>query len=117
MVEITISKNHDYTGDSDDPFANFRLVEAVGVTTPEVGFLTRMLDKFARINSFVRKGILKVKDEKIEDTLLDLANYCILFAAFIKSKKDSGRSIDCEEGGNPTPPSWVHQLQPPFSVL
>jgi hypothetical protein len=80
-------KNADYTGFKDDnPFANFEAVEAFGLNT-EIGFLTRMTDKMARIASFVRNGELKVKDESVQDTLLDLANYSMLFAAYLKSKK------------------------------
>jgi len=88
MTDITRKKNHDYTGGSDDPFANFKGVEAVGVCSTEVGFLTRMHDKYARVNSFVKKGVLLVEDESVQDTLLDLANYCILMAGFIKSKRN-----------------------------
>lgn len=89
MIEITKAKNHDYSGfEEDDPFANFKIVEKAGVASVEQGFLTRMLDKFSRINSFVQQGTLSVADEKIEDTLLDLANYSILLAGYIKSKKE-----------------------------
>lgn len=89
MIEITRKKNADYAGSGDDPFSNFRqignLIQQDGVV--EIGFLTRMSDKFSRIGSFVSKGELKVKDESVEDTLLDLANYCILFAGFLRSQK------------------------------
>lgn len=88
MVEITKKKNHDYTGATDDPFANFTLVERAGITKTEVGFLTRMSDKMSRINSFVQKGTLLVEDESVHDTLMDLANYCILMSGYIKSRKD-----------------------------
>ncbi len=87
MIEITKAKNADYTGEGDDPFANFSRVEAMGVTSVERGFLVRMLDKVSRITSFVQKGILLVKDESVEDTLLDLANYSILMAGYIRGKK------------------------------
>lgn len=87
MMRITQAKNADYTGEGDDPFANFSRVEAMGVTDTCRGFLVRMLDKVSRITSFVQKGILEVKDESVEDTLLDLANYCILLAGYIKSRK------------------------------
>lgn len=89
MVEITAAKNHDYCGVGDDPFANFRRVEVLGITDTLRGFLVRMTDKFSRITSFVQKGILLVKDESVEDTLLDLSNYCILMAGFIKSEKEA----------------------------
>lgn len=87
MIEITRAKNADYSGTSVDPFSNFAKVEVLGICTTEQGFLTRMFDKFARITSFVQKGVLEVKDESVEDTLFDLANYCILMAGFIKAKK------------------------------
>lgn len=89
MVEVTKNKSHDYAGFADDdPFANFRVVESCGVASVEQGFLTRMMDKISRINSFVKQGVCNVKDEKIEDTLIDLANYSILMAGYIRSKKE-----------------------------
>lgn len=87
MVRITKAKNHDYTGTNPDPFANFRGVENGGICSTEQGFLVRMHDKMARISSFVQQGVLAVKDESIEDTLKDLANYSALLAGYIKSKK------------------------------
>lgn len=87
MIEITKKKNHDYTGSSADPFANFKKVEDMGIASVEVGFLTRMTDKFSRLNSFVQKGVLEVKDESIADTLCDLANYSALLAGYIESKR------------------------------
>lgn len=85
MHEIMVNKNSDYSGEK--PFFNFQSTEILGVTTTEQGFLTRMLDKYNRINNLVKTGVNKVKDEKIEDTLMDLANYSILMAAYIKHKK------------------------------
>jgi hypothetical protein len=86
-IETMKKKNADYTGFKDDnPFANFEAVEAFGLNT-EIGFLTRMTDKMARIASFVKNGELRVKDESVQDTLLDLANYSMLFAAYLKSIK------------------------------
>lgn len=82
--EISKRKNNDYTGGSVDPFSNFKSVEVLGIST-EVGFLTRMMDKMKRIASFVENGELKVKDESVQDTLTDLANYACLMAGYIKS--------------------------------
>jgi hypothetical protein len=71
-----------------------------------------MLDKVARVVTFVKKGVLQVKDESVEDTLLDLANYCILFAGYIKAKKRSViREEDYKEvrhlkNGEPIPEGW-----------
>lgn len=88
MMAITAAKNADYTGASDDPFSNFREVETLGITSVEIGFLTRMSDKWSRIRSLVKsKGVRQVLDESLEDTIIDLANYLILFAGYLKSKE------------------------------
>lgn len=85
-IEISRKKNADYTGGNDNPFSNFTSVENLGIKT-EQGFLTRMMDKMARIGSYVSKGELQVKDESVKDTLRDLANYSCLLAGYIESKK------------------------------
>ena len=87
MIEITAKKNADYTGTDPDPFANFSKVQVLCICSTEQGFLTRMTDKFCRITSFVQKGELLVKDESVQDTLHDLANYCALMSGYIESKK------------------------------
>lgn len=88
MLEITKKKNSDYTGDDSSPFKNFTMVEAIGFASTEQGFLTRITDKVMRISSFVKNGTLQVKDEAVEDTLLDLANYSLLMICYLRSKKD-----------------------------
>lgn len=91
MVELTKKKNADYTSGSANPFANFEQVGHL-VQLPvvvQIGFITRMSDKLSRIGSFITKGVLAVTTESVEDTLLDLANYCILFAGYLRSiRKD-----------------------------
>lgn len=89
MIAITKTKNADYTGLGDNPFKNFELVEAIGITDTVRGMLVRMADKISRITSFAQRGILEVKDESVEDTLLDMANYSILLAGYIKSRKEN----------------------------
>lgn len=88
MLAVCKAKNSDYTGGDADPFANFSRVEALGICSAEQGFLTRMTDKLCRITSFVNSGTLKVKDESVHDTLLDLANYSILLSAYIKAQNN-----------------------------
>ncbi len=87
MIDISKRKNADYTGINADPFANFSSVEQRTICTTEQGFLTRMNDKFERIISFANKGELLVKDESVQDTLHDLANYCALMSGYLESKK------------------------------
>lgn len=91
MLEITQTKNSDYTGATADPFANFKVVEANGICSTEQGFLTRMSDKMMRLASFTKNGTLKVKGESATDTLMDLANYCILMAAYLESNNETSK--------------------------
>lgn len=88
MLTIARAKNQDYAGDASDPFANFTRVKALGICTPEAGFLTRMTDKLSRIASITASGKTAVKDESVKDTLRDLANYSLLMLAYLESRKD-----------------------------
>jgi hypothetical protein len=87
MHRTMLSKNADYTADSSDPFSNFSTVEQLDICSTEQGFLVRLNDKFARIRAFVKNKNLLVKEEGVEDTLLDMSNYCILMAGYLKSKR------------------------------
>lgn len=86
MFAICQAKNADYAGQQEgaNPFANFARVEAMGITTTELGFLVRMTDKMSRVATLLQPGAAaKVKDESVKDTLLDLANYSLLLAAYL----------------------------------
>jgi hypothetical protein len=83
-VEISRNKNSDYAT-NDDAFKNFRGCEAFGITV-EQGILVRMSDKFARIANLLTKEA-QVKDERIADTLSDLANYAMILKVYIDNKK------------------------------
>ena len=43
-----------------------------------VSMLTRMHDKMGRLDNLLLTGNLNCQDEKVEDTLLDLANYALI---------------------------------------
>lgn len=77
---LMVAKNADYGGD-DDPLRNFKLSDALGVDMT-TGIALRMSDKWARLCGYMKSGELKVKDESVKDTLLDLMNYAgiLLFA-------------------------------------
>lgn len=68
LTSIYRKKNADY-GNS---FS--RAVEKYGL----VSALTRISDKFNRLESLILHKKQEVKDESVQDTLLDLANYCIM---------------------------------------
>lgn len=87
MVALTKAKNADY-GTKDDPFANFTNSEKLGISNVPQAILTRITDKLTRTIGFVQKGSVEVKDETIEDTLLDLASLSILLSAAIISRKE-----------------------------
>ena len=76
MREISLAKGHDYSG-SEDPMSNFRMCEAMGIPAWK-GIVVRLCDKLSRIQNFCKKESLQVKDESIEDTLIDMANYSLL---------------------------------------
>lgn len=68
MHETYIKKNHDYG----DAFA--KSIEDFGPAAA----LVRISDKYYRLSSLLKSKEALVKDETICDTLLDLANYCVM---------------------------------------
>ena len=83
MFETYKAKNNDY-GDS---FGTS--VKKYGLITA----LTRISDKFNRLESLILNDTQEVKDESINDTLLDLANYCVMSIIELQFKE----TISCEE--------------------
>jgi len=70
---------------------NIAYGDAFGKTFQELGIVsavTRMYDKFNRIKALVTGAENKVTDEAIEDTLKDMANYCILTLIELELKKN-----------------------------
>lgn len=68
MSDIFIKKNHDY-GNS--------FAESVRELGPIAGF-TLIMHKFNRLKNLIKGNNAMVKEESVEDTLLDMANYCIM---------------------------------------
>ena len=85
MKQVHDAKRHDYA-DKADVFKNFRLSEMGGIPAWK-GCAIRIGDKFSRLMSFLKQEELKVKDESIRDTLIDLANYAIICAILYGEKK------------------------------
>lgn len=77
MLKIYQSKNSDY-GSSFD-----KSLDEYGVTAG----LIRMEDKMNRLKTLT-KNEQKVKDESIEDTLIDLANYSIMTCLYLRNKME-----------------------------
>ena len=83
--EIVMAKNADYSKTA-DAFANFRLVEQLGIAELPAGILVRMCDKMSRISNLIKQEG-KVKNESITDTLIDLANYSLILAVYLNANK------------------------------
>jgi hypothetical protein len=77
--EITAQRNGDYSGKDNDAFSNFRRYG-------EIQFLSRMWEKFNRIENILLSGKAHCKDESVKDTLRDLSNYCHLLSGFLEDK-------------------------------
>ena len=84
MRTTMLTKGHDYAGE--DTLANFRAVNGIGISTPKSVFV-RLSDKYMRLSRFLSTDELQVTDERIEDTLLDLANYAVLLSVAFKEAK------------------------------
>ena len=91
--QIMAAKNHDYTGASGDPFANFRASEIFGVEST-ISILVRVLDKLQRIKTFAEKGELRVENESVKDAILDVMNYMVLIAGMIWERRSLPDNLD-----------------------
>lgn len=75
LHNLYITKNRDYGDSVHDTYEKYGLVS----------FLVRLEDKLNRARTLSKQAAV-VQDEKIEDTLMDMANYAIL--AVIELKGD-----------------------------
>lgn len=75
LIDTQRRKNSDYGNSFAQTLNEFGLVASA----------TRMSDKFNRFKSLMKCGsTAQVEDEKIEDTLMDLAAYAIMTVEWIK---------------------------------
>jgi hypothetical protein len=68
LNDIYKRKNLAYGDAFSNTYAEFGIISAV----------TRMSDKWNRIKSLINGIENKIGDESLKDTLLDLANYCLM---------------------------------------
>ena len=85
LNKVYEQKNHDYGDSFAQTFDKLGIISAV----------TRISDKYNRLVSLSTKSEeeRKVKDESITDTLLDMANYCIMTVIELH-KNDNDKNID-----------------------
>lgn len=75
MLTIHKAKNNDYSPQG--AFGNFSESEKIGIPAWKGAFV-RLQDKYTRATNIIGGKEIKVLDEKLEDTLLDLANYAVI---------------------------------------
>ena len=83
LATLYSTKNADYGDSVSETYKRY------GLTS----FLVRMEDKLNRVRTLDKQDA-KVSDEKLEDTLLDLANYALL--AIIELQANKKCEVNCE---------------------
>ncbi len=99
MQAVYEAKDSDYS-ENDLPMGNLLESQELGIE-PWKGVLLRIGDKKRRVGSFVKKETFLVKDEAVDDTLVDMANYSMLGCVLWCQKYSSSR-IDPQIHGH-----WV----------
>lgn len=91
MKIMHIQKNAGYSGmDNPDAWANFRLSENFGVS-PFIGCMIRMSDKFSRVQSLIKNTDNEQVGEKLSDTLLDMASYCLIAVCLLYEQEEKDK--------------------------
>lgn len=84
-LELMKRKNADYS--KADPLGNFFVAESLQACSAEAGIIVRMSDKLSRLVSILSKGECQIKDESVDDTIIDIVNYSVLLRAVIIQKR------------------------------
>lgn len=79
MSEVHQRKNADYGNNFHKRYEKYGFLTA----------LLRLTDKMERLENIYEKGKIQVKDESVEDTLLDLANYAVMTIVELKNGKNN----------------------------
>jgi DNA-directed RNA polymerase subunit RPC12/RpoP len=93
LIDTLLRKNTDYGNSAHTPPL------LAPDCTPEQGLRVRMSDKLMRITQLVQRPA-QVADEAIEDTILDVAGYCLLYLTL---PKPEGQNPPKEKEKTPTP--------------
>ena len=116
-MELLDAKGHDYAGD-DLAFINFSLVGMIldwavsrGVTGEDLAFVSDIARKFSRLIEL--RGSNKIpKNETIENTCMDLANYAALWGGWILTKdRKPVWPVECFDGVTRTKEEYVKWMK------
>jgi hypothetical protein len=80
--EILTSKGNDYA--NEDRLSNFKLAGTICQLTPEQNCLSLMATKVARLGVLMNGQ--SPSNESIRDSIIDLANYCVLLDELIEDR-------------------------------
>ena len=95
MWEVHCKKACDYGNEVKGDFlSNLRASKDVGVN-PSLGAWMRGKDKVQRIDSWFRKGW--VANETVQDSLIDLAAYCMLTLILLQEEWGDSSEIHAEK--------------------
>ena len=85
LNEVYEKKNKDYGNSFEETYKRLGIISAV----------TRIADKMSRLESLATKPEEErlVKDESIKDTVLDMANYCIMLAMELERESDERKDM------------------------
>lgn len=75
MLETFIIKNRNYGNSVEISIDKYGIIAA----------LTRISDKFNRAENLILNNEKGTADESLIDTLIDMANYCVMTAVYIKN--------------------------------
>jgi len=84
-INLIEKKNSDYSS-KDDALENLDICG-------EIGLISRMGDKVMRAKHIIERKSSKVKDEKLKDTLMDLANYANLLIVYREDRSFKERKF------------------------
>ena len=86
IMDMHTKKQQDYgRPEQGDPFANVRASEDFGIDG-WVGTVVRANDKMRRLQKAARQGADSLKNESVEDSLMDLAVYAIIALCLFREK-------------------------------
>lgn len=80
MDKTFAAKNERYGGSFEISLDKYGMIAA----------LTRISDKFNRAENLILTDSCGTVDESLSDTLLDMANYCVMTVAYIKNGGGKG---------------------------
>lgn len=77
LTELYKKKNEDYGNSFEQSLNEYGLLPTI----------IRLKEKIARADNIYVNNAAKIAEESIEDTLKDIANYCIITLTWLKNKK------------------------------